>query len=182
MKMKALKIICGLAASLACFSAPAFAADSDIIGVENAVLDPGAQCAAAHHPQIFHEGRHQPRSPRSHQKARRRRAICFLDFRRRCPRQFHPHPRRRRSRVPSEQPSGQQNAAQHRPARGHRSRRRRGFLVHRAGTLLAIFLQGAQSRLVHLSLRDRSGRHARGQRHVWHDPRRAEGRLAARGP
>ena len=58
--------------------------------------------------------------------------------------------------------------------------RRRGFVLHRARPRVAVFLQGAESRPLRLSLRDRAGRHARRQRHVWADPRRAEGRAAAR--
>src|SRR6266516_6460556 len=57
----------------------------------------------------------------------------------------------------------------------------RHLVVHRAGTRLAGLLQGAQSRPLRLSLRDRAGGNARRQRNVWPDPRRAEGRSAAGG-
>ena len=58
--------------------------------------------------------------------------------------------------------------------------RRRGVDLHRAGTSVAIHVQGAECRPVRLSLRDRAGRHARRQRHVRPDPRRAAGGPARR--
>jgi nitrite reductase (NO-forming) len=70
-----------------------------------------------------------------------------------------------------------EDAPQHRPARRHRSRWRRGVELHRAGPCLALHLQGAQRRPVRLPLRHRAGRHARGQRHVRPDPGRAAGGL-----
>ena len=87
--------------------------------------------------------------------------------------QLHPRPPGRHGRVPSEESSGQQDAAQHRPARRHRPRRRRGIELHRAGSRIAVHLQGAQRRHLRLPLRDGAGRHARRERHVRADPGRA---------
>ena len=99
----------------------------------------------------------------------------FWTFGGHVPGQVHPHPRGRRGRVPSRQPSRQQESAQHRPARGQRPGRRRGGFADRAGPQLGVLVQGAEPRPVRLSLRDRAGRHACRQRHVRHDPGRAEG-------
>ena len=78
--------------------------------------------------------------------------------------------------------AGQQDAAQHRPARRHRSGRRRGVELHRAGPRIAVHLQGAQPGPLRLPLRDRAGRHAHRQRHVRPDPGRAAGGPAAGRP
>ena len=116
-----------------------------------------------------------PRSEGSRRPTRRRRALHLLDLRRPCARQIHPYPRGRRGRVPSRQPSRQQESAQHRPARRQWSRRRRRGVADRAGPQLGVFVQGPQSGPVRLSLRDRAGRDACRQWHVRHDFGRAEG-------
>ena len=67
------------------------------------------------------------------------------------------------------------NAAQHRPACGQRPRRRRGGVADGARPQLGVLVQGAQSGTLRLPLRDGAGGHARRQRHVRHDPGRAEG-------
>ena len=71
------------------------------------------------------------------------------------PRFVHPRPRGRCGRVPSEQSPVLKAAAQHRSARRHRSRRRRGLDLHGPRAQLAVHLQGAQSRPLRLSLRHR---------------------------
>ena len=62
----------------------------------------------------------------------RGRVVHVLDLRRHGAGQLHPRAPGRHGRVPSEEPSGQQDAAQHRPARRHRAGRRRGVELHRA--------------------------------------------------
>ena len=108
------------------------------------------------------------------------RGLSLLDLRRRRSRQLHPRAGGRSRRVPSRQPPDEQDAAQHRPSRRHRPGRRRGLVVHRAGSQVAVFLQGAQPRTLCLSLRHRAGRHARGERHVWTDSGRTQGQACPR--
>ena len=170
-----------LAFTAALLTGSAFAASREenladpIVGVEDAVLadapnvpapDPSRSCDQGHRPSG---------SPRAGGAARRRRALHLLDLRRTRARQVHPRPRGRRGRDPSRQPPRQQESAQHRPARGQRPGRRRGGFADRARPQLGLLVQGAEPRAVRLSLRDRAGRHAHRQRHVRHDPGRAEG-------
>mgnify|MGYP003694742207 CR=1 FL=1 len=103
----------------------------------------------------------------------RRRHLHVLDFRRHRARQLHPRAPGRHGGVPPQESPRQQDASQHRPARRHRSGRRRGVELHGAGTSVAVHLQGAQPGPVRLSLRHRARGHARGQRHVRPHPRRA---------
>ena len=77
----------------------------------------------------------------------------------------------------------EQDAAQHRPARGDRARAAaRPATLHGAGPRVAVHLQGAQPGPLRLPLRDGAGRHARRQRHVRPDPGRAAGGPAAGRP
>ena len=104
--------------------------------------------------------------------------LHVLDLRRHRAGQLHSRPPGRHGRVPPEEPSGQQDAAQHRPARRDRSRRRRGVQLHGAGPRVAVHFQGAQRRHLRLPLRDCACRDARRQRHVRPDPGRAAEGLA----
>ncbi len=141
-----------------------------------------AECAAADQAQALDEGHGGARGGRGGEAHGRWRGLSFLDVRRRGARTFHPRARGRPRGVSSEESSELEDAAQYRPARGHRARRRRGIVIHGARTQVAVFFQGDQPRALRLSLRDRAGRHARRERHVWPHPCRAEGRPAGGGP
>ena len=171
----------GLILAAILLSGSAFAASREenladpIVGVEDAVLADAPERPAADPSRPCDQGRRPSRSQGARGAARRRRALHVLDLRRPRARQVHPHPRGRRGRDPPRQSPRQQESAQHRPARGQRTRRRRGGLADRAWPQLGVLVQGAEPGAVRLSLRDRAGRHAHRQRHVRPDPGRAEG-------
>ena len=116
-----------------------------------------AERTAADHTRPRDQGYRRSRSARARGSASRRCPLYVLDFRRPCAGQVHPDPRGRRGRVPSRQPPGQQESAQHRPPCREWPGRRRGGLVDRARPQFSLLVQSAQSGALCLSLRDRAG-------------------------
>ncbi len=93
-----------------------------------------ARRAAADHPPRSRQGRRSPGSARGGSADLRRRRVHVLDLRRPGARQVHPRAPGRHRRVPPAEPPGQQDAAQHRPARRDGARRRRHQQLHGART------------------------------------------------
>ena len=92
------------------------------------------------------EGDRRAGSDREGDADRRGRHVHVLDVRRHRARQLHSRAPGRHRRVPSQERARLEDAAQHRPARRDRSRRRRGVQLHGARSRIAVHVQGAEPR------------------------------------
>ena len=88
----------------------------------NAVLTSPRRRCRRHRQHYAGQGDRRARGDREGNADRRRREVHVLDLRRHGARQVHPRAPGRHGRVPPEEPSRQQDAAQHRPARASPAR------------------------------------------------------------
>ena len=144
--------------------------------------DGPAAGAARHQPQGARQGHRRTRGARGREGDRRGREVHVLDLRRHRARQLHPRAPGRHGRVPSQEPSRQQDASQHRPARRHRARWRRGVAASPRRATRRSSRSRRSTGPLRVPLRHGAGRHARRQRHVRPHPRRAARRPAAGRP